>query len=64
MTDNRKAISYFGNNCDEDADPLAHGGGEALEELAADLVASGRCRTKGFVDSLEALEENNCLLFS
>lgn len=29
-------------NCEEDDDPLAHGGGGALEELAADLAANGR----------------------
>lgn len=42
MQKTKKLLSYLGNNCDEDGDPLAHGGGEALEELAADLAASGR----------------------
>ena len=55
---------YLGNDWDEDDDPLTQGGGGGADELAADLVASGRWRTKGFVDSFEAVEENNCLLFS
>lgn len=55
---------YLGNNCDEeDAESLAHGGGSS-DALAADLAATGRWRTNGFVDSFEVLEENNCLLFS
>jgi hypothetical protein len=61
----KPTISYLGNDWDEDGDPLAHGGGGgAFELLAADLAASGRWRTKGFVESLEAVEENSCLLFS
>jgi len=59
----KNSITYLGNNWDED-DPVAHGGAGALEVLAADLVANGRCRTKGFAESLEPLAENSCLLFS
>lgn len=35
--------SYLGNNSEEDGDPFAHGGGGAVEVLAAEaLAASGR----------------------
>ena len=55
-------LPYRGlKTCDEDVDPLAQGGGETLERL---VLARGRCRTKGFVESFDALAENSCLLFS
>lgn len=42
---------------------LAQGGGFVDEEVG-DLVASGRWRIKGFVESFEEVEENICLLLS
>lgn len=57
--------SHLGDVLEKDVDALAHGGGgAALGAPAADLEANGRWRTKGFVDSFEAVEENSCLLFS
>lgn len=56
--------SHPGDVLEKDVDALAHGGGGALGAPAADLDANGRWRTKGFVDSFEAVEENSCLLFS
>lgn len=53
---------YLGNRGDEDAESLAQGGGDDV--VAADFATNGRWRTKGFVDSFEEVEENNCLLFS
>ena len=54
---------YPGNDWDEDGEPFTQGGGD-VDALATDLTASGCWRTKGFVESLEAVEENSCLLLS
>lgn len=42
MVPNQDINSYIENDWLEDGDPLAQGGGGALEVLAADLAASGR----------------------
>ena len=64
LNSNKFCNLYLVNNWDEDTEPLAHGGGGACDALAAVLEASGRWRTKGFEESFEAVEENNCLRLS